>query len=223
MDYTLQWLGIYPDDIRHAVEVADLACINAGLTEDDIDFDSEDMIFDLKCTGSWENITNSIIFSYFGLCTSAVEKKLGADNVEIDWYVNGYDSHLSIEVLKPEPSGKRALLIDYVDNMDDYDQFGLWNECAETGRVSPIEDTEYLDRDFSASELMGFDLTHFDIDDHYYYVTSDALYSYMFFYEAMDDVGGKDELIDWLMEGYDGFYDELTDFMRSEEYLQAED
>ena len=225
MDYTLEFFGIYPNDIKHAVEVADMACEQVGVTADDLDraFDAEDIIFDLKCTGSWDNITNSVILSYFSACASAVENKLGSDNVRIDWFVNGYDSDFNIEVLEKKPSGKRALLIDYVDNMDGMDQYGLWNECAHERRIDPIYYFDCLDEDFKPSDVLKFDLSRFNYDYNFYVIDEDYLISYEFFDEAMDDMGQKDELIDWLMEGYDGFYDELTDFMHSEEYLQAED
>lgn len=101
MGYLLQFFGIYPNDIEHATEIADEACIEAGLTEDDIDFVFEDDIaFDLKhCVGDWEDITGSLIRAYFGACGNAVRRKLGEENVEIDWYVNGWDSHFYIKRL----------------------------------------------------------------------------------------------------------------------------
>ena len=105
MGYNVQFFGIYPDEIEHATEIADEACIEAGLDPDvlfDFDFDY-DIVFDLKhCVGDWDDITGSVIRAYFGCCCGAIQDKLGEENVEVDWYINGWDTHFYIKRLDTE-------------------------------------------------------------------------------------------------------------------------
>lgn len=97
--YTLPFFTIYPEDIEHAVEVADDAMEEAGIDltkEGDID---EDVITDaLNQFGSWNDITTSVIEAYYSACADVVYEKFGRENVEVDYYINGYDSHFVVRL-----------------------------------------------------------------------------------------------------------------------------
>ena len=146
--YIVQFFGIYPDEIEHATVVADEACIEAGLSEDDIDFDFEDDIaFCLKHFGNWEDITNSIIEAYFYKCKAVCYEKFGLENVKVDWYINGWDTHFYVERLDDEKA-MRDLIEDYVS--------GQGYDCK------PEDIDEFLD---IYLETLDKDVTVFDYDD----------------------------------------------------------
>lgn len=118
---------------------------------------------------------------------------------------------------------KHDLLEEYIDNMSDDDLYGLWSECASEGKVDYIELTDSIDMIWTPSRILECDLDSFDIRDDYYICDGYSLISYTWVRDAIDDLYELDNLIDWLLEtDYDGWNDELKEFMNSEEYKEAE-
>lgn len=120
---------------------------------------------------------------------------------------------------------KHDLLEEYIDNMSDDDLYSLWNDCAsESGKVDYIELTDSIDEIWTPTKILECDLDDFNIRDEYYIIDNfDSLVSFDWVREAVDYMEQTDNLIDWLLETeYDGWNDELKEFMDSEEYKEAE-
>lgn len=96
-DYTVEFMGIYPDEIRSACQKADEALKEAGVDlfdeRYDIDFDEFKSV--LHCIGNWDNITGSVITAYYICCERTAKRALGKD-IEVTYYVNGDDSEFSV-------------------------------------------------------------------------------------------------------------------------------
>lgn len=118
---------------------------------------------------------------------------------------------------------KHDLLEDFIDNMTDDDLYSLWGECASEGVVDYIESTDDIDELWTPSRILECNLDEFNIRDRYYICDYDTLISYDWMNEAIDDLDEMDNLIDWIIDGnYDGWDDELKEFLDSEEYKEAE-
>lgn len=89
----LQYLGIYPDAIDGAIETCENALKMYNFTTWEIDDMNEHATEILADIGRFDDITNSIIKSYFWATADALQKKF---KVETDWFVNCDDSHFYI-------------------------------------------------------------------------------------------------------------------------------
>ena len=88
----LQWLGIYEDAIDRAVETAERAVREyTHRTIQDL-WDCAE--YTLHECGSFEDITNSIIFALFSTACGFVENE--HDDYTVDYYVNCDDSDIII-------------------------------------------------------------------------------------------------------------------------------
>lgn len=88
----LGFLGIHEYEINRAIERAENAMKREGFNDEKIN-DMHSMVFEeLKETGSWEDITNSIIGSYFIVTADFINDKY-SDSQYATYYVNGLDSH----------------------------------------------------------------------------------------------------------------------------------
>lgn len=92
----LDYLGIHEYEINRAIERAEHAMKHEGFDDEKIN-DMHAIVFeDLKETGNWEDITNSIIHSYFNVTTDIINEK--HDNPQYaTYYVNGLDSHFYLD------------------------------------------------------------------------------------------------------------------------------
>ena len=89
-----QYLGIYEDAINDAIDTCESALKQVG-GEDDIDDMNEYALYHLKECGSFDDITNSIISAYFSTMKYFIKKY--RPDADVDYYVNGDDSHLYID------------------------------------------------------------------------------------------------------------------------------
>ena len=94
MIINMHFLGIYEDAINSAIESAEnlLKREEFDFTDWDIDQLNDWAVQYLAENGSFENITDSIIYAYFSSAKEYVNKKY--PNAQIDFYVNCNDSHL---------------------------------------------------------------------------------------------------------------------------------
>ena len=90
----LRMLGIYEEAINSAIESCEEALMNT-LIEDHINTLHNSIGECLKETGSWDDITNSIIYAYFST-TKALIEEFSSLEVDIDFYINGSDSHFYV-------------------------------------------------------------------------------------------------------------------------------
>lgn len=90
----MHFLGIYEDAINSAIESAEnlLKHEEFEFTDWDISQLNDWAVQYLTENGSFENITDSIIYAYFSSVKEYVNKKY--PNAQIDFYVNCNDSHL---------------------------------------------------------------------------------------------------------------------------------
>ena len=88
----LQFLGIYTDAIDSAIESAENLLRKFDFDDSDIDEMNEWAVQDLEETGSFSDITNSIICSYFSSAKAYVERHFG--DADIYYYINCTASHL---------------------------------------------------------------------------------------------------------------------------------
>lgn len=91
--YTLEYIGIYPSEIKRGVCIAESALEDAGLPGH-IDELNENAIARLKVIGDWSSITNSVIQAYFEEAQSIILSK--TDHI-CSYFVNGLDSHFVID------------------------------------------------------------------------------------------------------------------------------
>ncbi|MBQ6800131.1 MAG: hypothetical protein IJP08_03365 [Bacteroidaceae bacterium] len=92
--FILQFYGIYTDAIEKSSKIIDAAFNKYGFSINEID-DAYDIILeDLKKNGTFEYITNSIIYSNFSVARDLILQKYPDE--KIDFYVNCYDSHFYI-------------------------------------------------------------------------------------------------------------------------------
>lgn len=90
-----QYLGIYEDAINDAIDTCESALKQVGASVSDIDSMNEDALCYLKECGSFDDITNSIISAYFSTVGYFIKKY--KPDADVDYYVNGNDSHLYID------------------------------------------------------------------------------------------------------------------------------
>jgi hypothetical protein len=88
----LCYLGIYENAINDAIESSEELLKLFGFGVSDVVEMNEWARDYLVENGSFESITNSIICAYFSSAKAYVENVY--KEVEIDFYVNGHDSHL---------------------------------------------------------------------------------------------------------------------------------
>lgn len=91
--YTLEYIGIYPSEIKRGIYIAESALEEVGLA-DLVDDLNECAVERLKLNGSWESITNSIIQAYFEEAQSMIQSKTSHT---CTYFVNGLDSHFMID------------------------------------------------------------------------------------------------------------------------------
>ena len=90
----LQYLGIYEGSINSAIESCEDALKRLKFSDREIDQMNEWALNKLSEIGDWYEITNSIIYAYFDTTKYMIEDK--HPKVEVDYYVNGDDSHLYV-------------------------------------------------------------------------------------------------------------------------------
>jgi len=90
-----QFLGIYEDAINDAIDTCESALKKVGASISDIDDMNDDALYRLKECGDFEDITNSIISAYFSTVGYFIKKY--RPDADVDYYVNGDDSHLYID------------------------------------------------------------------------------------------------------------------------------
>lgn len=94
MNNYLQLLGIYPDAINSAISDAEWAVSLFGLNTDRLHEHAE---MYLEEGGSFADITNSIIFTYFASAEYMIRDFTGSrSEYKPAFYVNCYDSHFYI-------------------------------------------------------------------------------------------------------------------------------
>ena len=91
--YTLEYIGIYPAEIKRGVYIAESALEEAGMPGL-IDKLNENAVARLKMNGSWDSITNSVIQAYFEEAVSIIQSR---SDYKCTYFVNGLDSHFMID------------------------------------------------------------------------------------------------------------------------------
>jgi len=92
----MQYLGIYEDAIDTAIESAENAFVECGInTIDQIHLLHENAMEYLKENGSFEEITNSIIYAYFDTAKWMINDQF--PDRTVDYFVNCRDSHFIID------------------------------------------------------------------------------------------------------------------------------
>lgn len=91
--YTLEYIGIYPAEIKRGVYIAESALEEADMSEL-IDKLNENAVARLKMSGSWDSITNSIIQAYFDEAMNIIQNR---SDHKCTYFVNGLDSHFMID------------------------------------------------------------------------------------------------------------------------------
>ena len=94
MEFQLRKLGIYEDAINSAIETAEHAVRHAGLGKSGINDLHEMALEELKESGSFDDITNSIIDAYFIVAKDMIRQSF--PKLECDFYVNCEDSDFYI-------------------------------------------------------------------------------------------------------------------------------
>ena len=88
----LCYIGIYEDAINDAIESSEELLKLFGFGVNDVAEMNKCARDYLVENGSFEDITNSIIYAYFSSAKAYIENVY--KEVEIDFYINGHDSHL---------------------------------------------------------------------------------------------------------------------------------
>lgn len=91
----LNCFGIYEGDINRANEICQIVLNKSGMDSryNDMMNDALDHFYDIQL-GYEINITNGLIECMFNSTKNLLIEKY--KNIEVDYYVNGYDSHLYI-------------------------------------------------------------------------------------------------------------------------------
>ena len=87
----LQYLSIYEKAIDWAISAAEEAIKRVGLGDQGVQDLNEMALDELKESGDWDNITNSIIRAYFIVAYDMIKQT--NPKIECSYYVNCYDSH----------------------------------------------------------------------------------------------------------------------------------
>ena len=88
-------LGLYPDEIEHALDAIERATIECGFGEDKFDEIIENALEKLNTNGDWGNIANSAIGAVFSAAEDYITENY-PDEVTVTYCVNGLDSHFYI-------------------------------------------------------------------------------------------------------------------------------
>lgn len=89
----LQYLRIYEDAINDAIGMSERAVERYAPSRADELFDSA--MEAMKEIGTFDNITNSIIMSFFYAADQIIAQE--CPSVETDYYVNCHDSHFYVD------------------------------------------------------------------------------------------------------------------------------
>jgi len=92
----LKYLGIYPEHIEMADGICEAVCRKYGIDSDEevweyVKQDFEETVYD------GEQLSNLIIYYIFRNLKSALMESGKLGEVDIDWYVNGHDTHFYID------------------------------------------------------------------------------------------------------------------------------
>lgn len=96
VNFNLGFLGIYPEAISDAISTSESVLKENGFTDYEIDNMNDIALTTLKEVGSFDHLTNSIIFAYFDAVKFMLERKFG-DDMDVDYYINCHDSHFYID------------------------------------------------------------------------------------------------------------------------------
>ena len=92
---TLDYIGIHNDDIEHAARIVEDVMKECGFDEIQIDGMYENFKEGLSfCESFWDDPTNTIIDCLFNTASEFIESRTDKTT---DFYVNGWDSHFSVE------------------------------------------------------------------------------------------------------------------------------
>lgn len=91
----LKYLGIYPETIEKYDEVIEQVCEEYGIDSDKQVWEYVKQAFDENVFDG--NLTNEILSYMFRNLGSALVEAGKFDEQQIDWYVNGWDSHFYID------------------------------------------------------------------------------------------------------------------------------
>lgn len=92
---SLAYVNIYPESITDFIDTCEGAMRELGFTLDEIDCMNEYAYITLNQLGTFKQITNSIIDAYGYATSEFIMRKY--PQKEVDYYVNGLDSHLYID------------------------------------------------------------------------------------------------------------------------------
>ena len=92
---TLSFFGIYEGDITRANEICQIVLYKSGMDSryNDMMDDALDYFYDMQL-GYERNITNGLIECMFNSTRNILMEKY--EDIDVAYYVNGYDSHLYI-------------------------------------------------------------------------------------------------------------------------------
>ena len=97
----LNYFGIYEGDINKADEICQNVLYHAGLENryDEMMECALDYFYDMQLD-SRTSITNALIYCMFNSTKDILMEKY--KNIDVDYYVNGYDSHLYINEMNAD-------------------------------------------------------------------------------------------------------------------------
>lgn len=96
MSDTLSYFGIYPDEIERADEICQDVLEHLGVSDNEIDRMYSEAYDDFYSADfdSFGHMTNALIYFMFNSVRSLIKEKY--PDLDVDIYVNGYDSHLCV-------------------------------------------------------------------------------------------------------------------------------
>lgn len=97
----LNYFGIYEDEINRVDEICQIVLDKSGMGNryDDMTKDALDYFYDMQLDYE-TNITNGLIACMFNSTKNILMEKY--KNIEVDYYVNGYDSWLYVNNMDAE-------------------------------------------------------------------------------------------------------------------------
>ena len=147
----LQYLGIYEDAIDGAIERCEDTMKEYGFTDEEMDDVASMVEEDLNETGTFSDITNSIIGSWFRVTADILQQKI--KGIEVDYYVNCHDSHFNasggkLKKYRVEVTNvlKKYIEVEAEDEYDAEDKV----QAMET-ILSPLDD--FYDEEYNAEEI----------------------------------------------------------------------
>lgn len=120
---------------------------------------------------------------------------------------------------------KYDLVYDFITNyVTNAQQAKIVDYAATEGICDTIDDMDFLDDGFTASEILKYDLSDFDINDDYYvYDNINALVSSDWIDDLIDYVGDWESIAKWIVETESHCWvDDLAKLLTSDEYREAE-